>query len=323
MDLVSTLSHPCFYYSLYLLLFICSTKWFFLVTSRSKDSPPSPSKLPIIGNIHQLGLYPHRSLQSLANRHGPVMLLHFGSAPTLIISSADAAKEIMRTHDIVFSNRPDSSIARKLLYDHKDLAQAPYGEYWRQMRSICVLQLLSERRVRSFRSIREEETALVTEKINKSSSSSLPVNLTELFGSLTNDVICRVAFGGKYNDGDSGRKFLKLLNEFGELLGVVNIADFIPWLGWINHLTGVNSRVDRVFEEFDRFFDEVVDTASRKIGGREEDQVNFVDVLLEIQRNSNTADNASMERDSIKAMILVRNCSIYTPMFFKCMSLFV
>ncbi|KAJ4838529.1 hypothetical protein Tsubulata_048190 [Turnera subulata] len=103
-----------------------------------------------------------------------------------------------------------------------------------------------------------------------------------------------VAFGRKYSEEDNGNKFLKLLNELGELLGVVNIADFIPWLGWINHLTGLNSRVERVFEEFDRFLDEVVDTASRKVGVREEDQVNFVDVLLDIQRNSTVDDNASM-----------------------------
>ncbi|KAG5524868.1 hypothetical protein RHGRI_031514 [Rhododendron griersonianum] len=61
-----------------------------------------------------------------------------------------------------------------------------YGEYWRQMRSICVLQLLSNRRVQSFRDVREEETAVMIEKIR--SSGSDVVNLSELMVELTGDV---------------------------------------------------------------------------------------------------------------------------------------
>ncbi|KAL2496670.1 Xyloglucan endotransglucosylase/hydrolase [Forsythia ovata] len=52
--------------------------------------------------------------------------------------------EIMRTHDVIFTNRPDSNVAQRLLYDGKDLSIALYGEYWRQLKSIFVLQLLSD-----------------------------------------------------------------------------------------------------------------------------------------------------------------------------------
>lgn len=147
------------------------------------------------------------------------------------------------------------------------------------MRSICVLQLLSAKRVQLFRSIREEETALLVQKIEQFCSSSLPIDLCELFASLTNDVICRVTFGRKYCEGDDGRKFKKLLAEFGALLGVFNVGDFIPWLGWLNYLNGLNARVDRVFKEFDCFLDEVIDKcmASRK-AGETENQINLVDV---------------------------------------------
>ncbi|PON96774.1 Cytochrome P450, E-class, group IV [Trema orientale] len=131
-------------------------------TTTHKNLPPSPQTFPVLGNLHQLGLYPHRTLQRLAQHHGPLMLLHFGSRPVLVASSADAAREIMKTHDVVFSNRPKLNMAHKLLYQARDVSTAPYGEYWRQMRSICVLQLLSPKRVHSFRSVREEETALLT-----------------------------------------------------------------------------------------------------------------------------------------------------------------
>ncbi|KAM7481573.1 hypothetical protein LguiB_006156 [Lonicera macranthoides] len=105
-------------------------------TTKRKNRPPSPKRLPIIGNFHQLGSAPHRSLQSLARKHGPIMLQQLGSVPVIVASSADSAREIMRIHDLVFSNRPKSSITSRLTYESKDMAFAPYSEYWRQIQSI-------------------------------------------------------------------------------------------------------------------------------------------------------------------------------------------
>ena len=51
-----------------------------------------------------------------------------------------SASEMMKTHDIAFSNRPRSIATKILLCDGKDLGFAEYGEYWRQLRKICVLE---------------------------------------------------------------------------------------------------------------------------------------------------------------------------------------
>ncbi|KAL5748212.1 hypothetical protein ACOSQ2_025509 [Xanthoceras sorbifolium] len=286
-------------------------KWIFFFSNTHKKLPPSPKKLPIIGNLHQLGLHPYRSLHSLAQRHGPLMLLHFGQMPVLIVSSAEAAREIMKTHDLIFSNRPKNSVGDRLLYGSKDVASAPYGEYWRQMRSICVLQLLSNKRVQSFRTVREEEIALYMKEIENSASLSLTVNLSEVFSSLTTDVICRAAFGRKYSGGESGWKFKKLMRELMVLLGGIDVGTFIPWLGWINRVTGFDAKVDRVAKEFDEFLDEIIEehlhgqTQNREGGdpGAERGaRKNFVSVLLEIQRDN--LSGFSFDLISIKALIL-------------------
>ncbi|KAG8369396.1 hypothetical protein BUALT_Bualt14G0006800 [Buddleja alternifolia] len=239
------------------------------------------------------------------------MLLHLGNIPLLVVSSSDAAREILKTHDLIFSNRPKSSVASGI-YDCKDIAFCPYGEYWRQVKSICVHHLLSNRKVQSFRSVREEEVSLMMDKIKKCCFyEKSVVNLSEMFASLTNDVICRVGLGRKYSDGDeSGRKFKEVLERLGVLLGGFNVGEFIPWLVWIKYVDGLNGKVRRVAKEIDEFLEFVVkehkDEKRRK--GINED---FVDVLLEIQRNGE--GGFALDAISIKALILV--CVVFSFSF--------
>ncbi|RLM99771.1 hypothetical protein C2845_PM06G16840 [Panicum miliaceum] len=109
--------------------------------------PPSPPPLPIIGNLHQLGRsHYHRRPRELARRHGPLFLLRLGSVPTLVVSSASVAEEVLKTQDHVFCSRPLQRTARGLLYDCRDVAFSPYGERWRQLRRIAALHLLSAKR---------------------------------------------------------------------------------------------------------------------------------------------------------------------------------
>ncbi|XP_061349460.1 cytochrome P450 736A117-like [Gastrolobium bilobum] len=287
----------------FILLFII--KWFFNSTT-IKNSPPSPPRLPILGNLHQLGLFPHRTLQSLAQKYGHLMLLHFGKVPVLVVSSADAAREVLKTHDLVFSNRPHRKINDILFYDSKDVASATYGEYWRQIRSLIVLNLLSNKKVQSFRRVREEETARMMENIKECSSSSLLVNLSNLCSSLTNDIVCRVAMGKRYREGELGKKFQQLLLEFGELLGTIVIGDYIPWLDWLGKLVnGFWGRAEKVAKHLDEFIDEVIDEHIRCHGDAEvdsEDQNDFVDILLSIQKTNTVG--FQVDRTTIKALIL-------------------
>ncbi|XP_059640378.1 cytochrome P450 736A117-like [Cornus florida] len=300
--------HPFLFSSLPILFIAFLIKKLLFNTSTiNKHLPPSLPKLPIIGNFHQLGSLPHHPLRSLAQRYGPLMLLHFGSTPTLVASSADAAREIMKTHDLVFSNRRKSIMAKRLLYNYKDVSMAPYGEFWRQMKSIFVLQLLSNRRVQSFQFVREEETALLMKKIEESSSSSSALNLSEIITLLTNDLVSRAAFGRKYSGVESGKKFLLLLKDFSGLLGSLDVGDFIPCLAWINHATGFYAKLDRVAKEVDEFLEQVVEermnVLKRKSNGDErvEDQgrEDFLDILLRIHK-----DNTAVDKDCIKALIL-------------------
>ncbi|KAL5054258.1 hypothetical protein RYX36_034940 [Vicia faba] len=86
--------------------------------------------------------------------------------PVVVVSSADAASKIMKTHDLVFCDRPQRKTFDIMLYGSKDVASCAYGEYWRQVRSLRVLHLLSNKRVQSHRRVREEETAKMEPPLN-------------------------------------------------------------------------------------------------------------------------------------------------------------
>nr|QWK52360.1 cytochrome P450 71A26-1 [Isatis tinctoria] len=223
------------------------------------------------------------------------MLLHFGCVPVLVASSADAARDILKTHDRVFASRPQSKIFEKLLYNGRDVAVAPYGEYWRQMKSVSVLHLLSNKMVRSFRDVREDEISLMMEKIRK--STSLPVNLTlsELLGSLTNDVICRVALGRKYG---VNTDFKELIERLTKLLGVFSVGSYVPWLGWIDWIRGLDGQLEKTGNDFDEFLERVVQDHVDGNGDRND----FVDLLLAVQRDKTVG--FEIDRISIKAIIL-------------------
>lgn len=292
--------YPVLAIILFLLLHGCraaeaSTPW--------KRLPPSPRKLPIIGNLHQLGKFPHRSLQSFSDRYGQLMLLHLGNVPVLVASSADAAREIMKEQDLTFSNRPKLSNPDRLIYGSKDVAFAPHGDYWRKMRSIFVLRLLSNKRVQSYRSVREEETSLMVEEIRQSAAAAAVVNLSDALVSLTSNVVCRAALGRKYVEEREGNFF----REFLELLGTSPVGDYVPWLAWTNRFNGLDARRERVAKRLDKFLEHVVGEhrEMRKKVGDDSAEMDFVDILLEFQRESESS--SPVEDDVIKALILVRN----------------
>ncbi|XP_057535420.1 cytochrome P450 736A117-like [Amaranthus tricolor] len=276
------------------------------ISSNGKNTPKSPPKLPIIGNLHQLGKLPHRSLHSLSQRYGKLMLLHLGSKPTLIVSSSKFAQEILKTNDIMFSNRINSYISSKFFYGGKDMSFSPYGDYWKQIRSTCVTQLLSNKKVQSLRSIREEEVGLMVKKIKN--SCNLVVNLRELIMIFTNDVICLACFGKKYSheNNEGGKNFYKLLNDAMKLLGNFSLRDVSPWLGWIDKLKGLDDEIKRVAHGLDEILDKVIEETQNKMSSREnihggdDKEMNFVEILLEFHKKNKDV----FQLDGIKAVIM-------------------
>ncbi|KAM3393568.1 hypothetical protein ACQJBY_014343 [Aegilops geniculata] len=145
--------------------------------------PPGPWTLPIIGSLHHfVSMLPHRRITELCRLHGPVMLLRLGEVPTVVVSSAEAAALVMKTNDLAFANRPRSVTQEIYSCGGQGIALAPYGERWRQMRKVCVVELLSAKQVKRIEGIRAEEDEYLGE-IDKMASLMSGFSLVDLFPS--------------------------------------------------------------------------------------------------------------------------------------------
>uniref|UniRef100_A0ACD5U0T2 Uncharacterized protein n=1 Tax=Avena sativa TaxID=4498 RepID=A0ACD5U0T2_AVESA len=297
------------------LLFVVSCFFFFVVVvakgfgagrkDGDRTAPPSPPALPVIGNLHQLGSgrY-HRTLQALAQSYGPLFLMHLGSVPTLVVSSASMAEAVLRTQDHDFCSRPQPYTARGTLYGCRDIAFSPYGERWRQLRRIAVLHLLSAKRVHSFRALREQEVASFLDRIREASCirrGEGGVNVTELIVSLTNTVITRAAFGNKL-DGMEPRIVLGMMKEVSDLLGTIAVSDVFPRLRWVDWATGLDARLNRTAAKLDSILERTLADHERSRGRIDGEARDLLDDLLTILKDGD--QGFKLDRIDVKALIL-------------------
>lgn len=266
--------------------------------------PPGPPGLPIIGNLHQFDAEkPHQYLWRLSKKYGTLMSLQLGFVPVVVISSARIAKEALTTHDHVFSGRPAAAGRRKLSYDRRDIAFSPYSEYWREMRKICVLHLFSLKRVQSFRPIREDETSYMIQKIAKHSSLSQPINLRVLIMSFTSTIICRLAFGKRYDEeGHERKRFDELLLESQAMIAGFFVADYLPSLSWLDKLFGMMARLEKNFQELDLFYEELIEEHLNP--NRPHTMKNdLLDLLIQLEQEQSSI--IGLSREHIKAILMV------------------
>jgi len=265
--------------------------------------PPGPWQLPFIGSMHHLaGQLPHRAMRDLARRHGPVMLLRIGEVPTLVISSREAAREVMKTHDTSFASRPLSATVRVLTNNGRDIIFAPYGEHWRQLRKLAITELLSARRVLSFRAIREEEVAAMLRACAAAAAESRPVEMRARLSALVADATVRAVMGDRCRDRDV---FLRELDRSIGLSAGFNPADLWPSSRLVGLLSGAVRRAEECRDTVFGILDGIIKEHLQRMDsvGAGEAAEDLLDVLLKIYKDGSL--QIPLDMDVLKAVIFV------------------
>ncbi|CAI0410699.1 unnamed protein product [Linum tenue] len=270
---------------------------------------PAPGwRLPVIGHLHHFLTSrqpPHRLLRELSRKHGDVIRLELGEISHVLISSAEAAMEVMRTHDVKFAQRPPHPHYEKVVYGGMDLIQAPYGDYWRQLRRIATLELLTAKRVRSLRRVREAEVRTLVASI-AASSPGATIDLTRMLFSFTYRIISMSTFG----DVSRGQEeFIKVAEKLVEYAGGFKVAYLFPSNALVQMLSGTEEFLDGIQKVVDGLAESMIEQHQARRAAQEgksraeEEEEDLLDVLLNLQENDTTL-GFRLSTDAVKGFLL-------------------
>lgn len=253
-------------------------------------------------------------------------MIQLGSHPALVVSNWELAKECYNTNDMVLSSRPKRIACEILGYNYAMFVFAPYGPYWRDLRKIATLEILSHRRIELLRPLLVSEVEAPIKELYRfwAKQKSDPaghvlVDLKQWFGRLTLNFLLRVVAGKRYfGAGDEpmeeAHRCREAIRRVFELLGVFVVADALPYLRWLD-LGGHEKEMKKTAKELDGILSEWLEEHKQKRGlmGESSGEQDFMDVMLSILDDG--SEIAGYDKDTIaKATSMV--CFLFPFTFF-------
>ncbi|KAH6810248.1 hypothetical protein C2S51_024010 [Perilla frutescens var. frutescens] len=260
----------------------------------NRSLPRAGGALPIIGHLHLFGGKKslHKTLAAMAEKYGPVFTVKLGSQENMVVSSWETAKECFTTLDKVFADRPNLTATRLLAYDGAMFGLAPYGPYWRQMRKIATLELLSHRRIEMMSHVRASELQASLKQlydlcaVNGNYSPKI-VDMKVWFDDLTMNTFVRMVGGKRFVETSEVQK--KVMRDLVCYFGVFVLSDAIPSLAWLD-LQGHQRNMKRIGKELDDLVGEWLEEHREK---------------RETTRYKSSVDDDEHEEDFMDAMLTV------------------
>ncbi|KAK4797135.1 hypothetical protein SAY86_029461 [Trapa natans] len=287
-----------------------------------KTAPEAGGAWPLFGHLHLLdGPKPvHLVLAEMADKYGPIFTIRLGVHRAIVVSTSEVAKDCLTTCDRTFATRPSSVGSEVLAYNYAMIGFSPYDPYWRYIRKIAVVELLSNHRMNLLRHVRESEVfasvRTLYEKYYRNGTESVPlvVDMKRWFGDITVNVVFRMVVGRRFTDEDEGEveKGKQALQDLLDLIGRFVVSDGLPFLRWLD-LGGHEKAMKRTAVEADwvvqRWLEEHKLSRRSKLNGEEargttsDQQQDFMDVMLSIIKDDEGVE--SYDADTvIKAVCL-------------------
>ncbi|XP_054823942.1 cytochrome P450 81E8-like [Prosopis cineraria] len=295
--------------ALCLVIFV-AWKIIFRTKATSKNLPPGPPSLPMLGNILQIQRPLFRFFHSLSLKYGPIYTLRFGSQIAVVVSSLSGCQECFTKNDTILANRRPLLKTKHLAYNNKTVVMAPYGDYWRNLRRIISLDVLSVKRINSFLSIRNDEIKLLLRKLCRTCREDYAkVELRSVLVDMSFNAAMRMVWGQWFFNNESDvtdveevRRFREVMKESSAFdLGNVesNFGDFVPFFRWIDY-KDYQKRLRGIEKRLDDSFNQLIDLYRSKRRGME-GQNTMVEHLLASQET----EPEFYTDDVVKALILV------------------
>nr|QUN00525.1 cytochrome P450 82D169 [Tripterygium wilfordii] len=274
--------------------------------SEKRQPPQAGGALPFIGHLHLLvGSKPaHVALGDMADKYGPIFTFKLGVHRAIIVGNFEVAKECFTTNDKVFADRPIILASEVMCYDLAMFGFSSYGPYWRHIRKIATVELLSNHRLEMLKHVRESEVNASIKEIYEISENKNPIEMKRWLGDLNLNLICRMISGTSYAGGarrtkdekEDKKRCEEAVRAFIELAGTFAMADALPYLRRFD-LGGTEKAMKRTAEDLDQILQGWLDEhkMKKKMGISGED---FMDVMLSIC-DDEAAELHSYDSDTI------------------------
>ncbi|KAF3641730.1 putative receptor-like protein kinase-like [Capsicum annuum] len=303
-------------YLCYLAILVFFTPILFrYIFCRGRNLPPSPLSLPIIGHLYLLKSNLYLTLTSLSAKYGPVLYLKLGyNMPVIVVSSPSAVEECLTKNDIIFANRPKTLAGDKFTFNYTVYVWASYGQLWRILRRLTVVELFSSHSLTKTSSLRDQEVGIFIRSLYKfSKSSSNKVDLTNWSFTLLFNLMTKIIAGRHIvNEEDAGKEkgidiIDKLRGTFLVTISFLNMCDFLPILRWIGCYKGLEKKMTLIHYKRNEFLNNLLDEFRQKkidglkSNGNMEKKTTLVETLLSFQES----EPEFYTDDIIKSIMLV------------------
>lgn len=131
------------------------------------------------------------------------------------------------------------------------------------------------------------------------------LSLHQVAMTLGSTLICRIAFGKRYDEhGSEMRRFEKLSREAQGVMAAFYVSDYFPLFGWVDKLTGMMDRLDKTFFDLDSFYQELINEhLDPKRSKKMQEEEDVLDVLIQLKEQKSSS--VELGWDHIKALLMV------------------
>lgn len=114
-----------------------------------------------------------------------------------MVSSAEVAREILKTHDLTLSVRPEGLFA-KTLSSYRSIVFSPYGAHWRHLRKICTSEIFRPARVALYKGYRLEELRVSVKEMLEVTKHGEAINLHLWLHNMMFNNMARIILNKRY-----------------------------------------------------------------------------------------------------------------------------
>lgn len=217
------------------------------------------------------------------------MLLKLGEIPTVVVSSAEVVAQVFKANDIALSNHSTSRLQDIVGFGGKGIHFALYGDHWRQMRKVCITELLTSKQVKRMEGVRAEEVGNLLRSINIAIAAGATINISDKVVALSNHVVTRAVFGGKVARQE---EYLDEIDKLMDLIGGFCLVDLFPSSRLVQWFSTAERRTKTICDHIHNIITDILEErkvarASGNDGSSNNDDM--LDVLLRLLEEDSLA----------------------------------